>query len=1620
MGAGYSGTHDLMSLQDWANNSQRVNSLLTELEYDAWGRLSQRVNYASVDALGGGVLDDATEVNRYIYDAQGVLRQRIVLHGTSRNVSAPASAGSEQIDYTYDGLGRLLGTIARQVGATDSDQSTLQTSYAYLDSGHQVAITDDAGRLTVQTRNAAGRLIATTERDSASSSGLTRNQSNYYDATGLLRATQDAGGGLTYFFYDSKGRLEGAVDATGAVSRTYYDGANRILETRQYTNRLSTTGWLVNGQVVPQLFDTLAIVADAAGDRRSIRTYDAAGRLETQTDGLAGNSDHVVTRYFYDGANRLVKVTSAGTVDPTDRTTRYFFDEAGQQIGMLDADYYLTESKYDRAGRLVEQTRYATRSGSEHWADGALPDLRPLADAANDQTTRHFYGGRGALVGTLDAQGYLTTWIHDQAGNVRAERRYSNLIAWSTGSDVSDLLPLAGTYREQRMVYNGLGQIVAETNAEGTVTRYGYDDAGRLVTTQVAYGTSDVREGNLRYNAFGELIGQLDGEGSIHLVAGMTESQLDAIYAQYGTRHNYDALGNLTESIDSDGNRTWYFYNALGQQTYLVRGISDASSGQILNAHGEVTEFRYTAFGEVREQIQYTNKIVLAIPGNRDAVLTALSVLTYQPGSVDSRRQYEYTTRGQVSSVMDAEGGVTKYAYDAFGQVIREDSAYGTTEQSTTTYAYTRMGRQYLVTDGVGEDQERTRQRMYDAFGRVIESRDYNNGRSLFAYDRLGRQLTSLRSAAARDEVTTSSYDAYGRVLTVVDGNGDSTTYSYDDAERTTTVTSPEGVVTTNSRNRHGQTIKVLDSEGYSEMSFDRNGQLLISGRYRADGTLLTSESREYEPGRGLLAATIDGQGRRVEFSYDAVGRVLRRVVDPEGDALATSYTYDGQGRVVAVTDPMGRITQQEFDREGRLLEVSHDPTGINLVTRYTYDMTGRTIALTEGVGTIAERTTMYEYDVLGRRIREVIDPASGGLELETRYAYDANDNVISRTDANGDETRFYYNEANQLTHQINPLGVVTRNWYDRIGQQVATRTFVVALSASELDIVDYYYDVDSLLTWDEGDAGEYRVYDGDGRLRFVSSLAGSVSEHRYGERSQLVSTREFANTFLPDGNLAWMLRDGSVDIAQLDTSFLRDDERDQLTFRIYDAAGRVRFSVNALGHVAETNYDRSGRVTSTVGYATPVSLNAPLLARLESGQVTEGELESLLTTTSNDQRSYEVLDGAGRSAYSINAAGVVVQHTHDAMGRIVQETRYANAVSLTSALRTELEKGNLSASAISAMIVPDAALDRTTSSVYDAGGRLIGSVDDTGSIRIWRYDALGRAIAEIAYVETVPSVQFHADVRNGLVTQGNLESYVDYTGMDIPRSSYHFYDAAGRRTLTVMSADVATSLGGTRAEPGAATFRQWRYDGVGRVLEDTIYGTALSNVDWSRLDGGDIATARQMLTEAANDLINLDIEAEPRSTRYYYDADGNLRFTIGPDGTVSESRFTALGDVASSHLYGQVEGLADDPAFETLSTLEALVGGGNYEARITENQYDQAGRLVRQTDALGYAVNYSYDGLGQLTSYQNRLGHTWTYGYDEVGRRIEEVSPQVEVATVDGNGGDNRGNAIHCYPYRV
>ncbi|HSW23462.1 MAG TPA: hypothetical protein VLJ62_11890, partial [Burkholderiaceae bacterium] len=406
----------------WAAQQDASATQRVDMAYDLRGELASRTAYAQVDASGAGVADGSQSVERYVRDAAGQLLQVIAADG---GVTA----------YTYDGLGRVLSA---------RDAAGRLTLSQYEDAARRTNVLVAAtGLSTISSYDTAGRLVSQLNVGAGVALGQTQY---FYDADDRLRMTQDATGVRRWLLYDDAGRQVAEIDGNGTLTESRFDASGLLTWRATYATAVDTAR-LMDGAGRPALGVALASIRPAASqaDQREWFAYDAAGRLVRTARAMAavtGGTSVAVTETRYDGAGRAVGLTGYANLLVT-----------GLGAGTV---------------------------GLDALAAGAI--AAPAA-SAQDRVSRNFYDADGLLLGALDAQGYLTAYSYDGAGQPTRSLAYAtatNAALRETGT-LAQLTPAASAADARSFkVYDARGNLIGAIDAEGYLTENVYDAADRL------------------------------------------------------------------------------------------------------------------------------------------------------------------------------------------------------------------------------------------------------------------------------------------------------------------------------------------------------------------------------------------------------------------------------------------------------------------------------------------------------------------------------------------------------------------------------------------------------------------------------------------------------------------------------------------------------------------------------------------------------------------------------------------------------------------------------------------------------------------------------------------------------------------------------------------------------------------------------------------------------------------------------------------------------------------------------------------------------------------------------------------------------------------------------------
>ncbi len=333
-----------------------------------------------------------------------------------------------------------------------------------------------------------------------------------------------------------------------------------------------------------------------------------------------------------------------------------------------------------------------------------------------------------------------------------------------------------------------------------------------------------------------------------------------------------------------------------------------------------------------------------------------------------------------------------------------------------------------------------------------------------------------------------------------------------------------------------GNLINITDALGHTTLitDHDASGQPTRIVDANQGITTLT-----YHPRGWLTSRTFNGQ--TTLFDYDNVGQLIKLT---RANGAFTQYTYDAAHRLTDITDNLGntlhytldamgnvlkeevkddsgqlaRVIQQEFDQLSRLLL---SIGGENQTQRFQYDANGNLTAQTDARQTPTDRnaaktldplaqdnTVTSTYDALNRLIASIHHQQSGDAsdDLSNQYDYNALDQLVKVTDANGAETHYTYNALGDLLTLNSPDTGITTYTYDAAGnrtRQTDAKGTTVNYTYDALNRLTSILYPDSSLnihyTYDENYTGQ----NGIGRLTTLTDASGTTA-YGYDKRGNL------------------------------------------------------------------------------------------------------------------------------------------------------------------------------------------------------------------------------------------------------------------------------------------------------------------------------------------------------------------------------------------------------------------------------------------------------------------------------------------------------------------------------------
>jgi YD repeat-containing protein len=818
---------------------------------------------------------------------------------------------------------------------------------------------------------------------------------------------------------------------------------------------------------------------------------------------------------------------------------------------------------------------------------------------------------------------------------------------------------------------------------------------------------------------------------------------------------------------------------------------------------------------------------------------------------------------------------------------------------------------------------------------------------------------------------------------------------------------------------------------------YDISGRLLsIRNRAGLEQTLIYSDAATptaIAPWGGLLIAVTDSFGNRIQLSYTSIGR-LSTLLDPEGGIY--QFAYGANGLLSSVTYPGGKARNYHYENatiRGGLTGIT-DENNERFAT-WTYDSQGRAASSAHGAGADQVQITYVTgasfitdansvqrsfstSNVLGlAKNTSISGPPCPSCGPQTR-TYDANGNVSSRTDWNGNRSDYTYDLIRNLetsrTEGLTSAGgttpqtrTISTQWHAdfRLPTQIA----------EPLRITTNVYDTDGTACGARGALCSRTVQattDANGAQGFAATLAGTP--------------RAWTYTYNANGSVL-TINGPRTDVSDITTyTYYANDDVDPAK------RGKVATITNAAGHVTSiAAYNPHGQpltivdanfLTTTLTYDERQRLKT----RSVGGELTTYDYDGVgqvgkVTLPDGSFLSYSY-DAAHRLTGIQDNGGNRIAYTLDAMGNRTLEQAF-DPVNTLAQTRSRVYSN------LNRLFQELGALNQTTEYAYDDQGNVISVKDPLLHITTNQYDALNRPKQVTAPppspADPTPVTQYAYNGLDALTQVTDPRNLV--TGYTIDGLGNLTLQASPDTGNTVNTYDAAGNLLTKTDAKGQLT--TYVYDALNRVTLITFHDGSKQAYAYDFGTNGIGRLSSITETDASNQQTNLiqyaytpqgRVSSETRTVGgvqyvlgYSYDTAGRLSGLTYPSGRTLTYSFDVLGRVSgiNTTFNGLTQAVVSGVAYQPFGGVKNYTLGNG---QVYTRGYDQDGRI--NTYSLGAkSFSIGYDAASRI-EFINEFGNpsnTNSYGYDGVDRLTSAVTPGTPYSYTYDAVGNRRSKTV-------
>lgn len=427
-------------------------------------------------------------------------------------------------------------------------------------------------------------------------------------------------------------------------------------------------------------------------------------------------------------------------------------------------------------------------------------------------------------------------------------------------------------------------------------------------------------------------------------------------------------------------------------------------------------------------------KTLLTVDTANGNTIASTRVVGAVGGDDDITNLYTYTPSGQIETVTDPLGRITKSTYDSFGRLTQIRRAFGTPLQTLQEFTY-------------------------DAAGRITTSTDENGHRTQFTHDAMNRVTSTTLPDGS---ISRSTYDARGNIVRTTDPLGYTQSQTIDSLDRVTKQTDSTGNVTKFQFDRAGNLTSVTDPLNHVTRS-------VYDARRRVTSTqdAIGNATRYKYDAKNQLLSLQDANGNKTSFVYDTRGNVTQ-TTDPLG--LTSTYTYDTAGQLKKQVERSGRTKQFAYNDLGQLATetwLEEDNSQSNII-HYSYD----------ALGFLAEANDNFSSVVFTRdklnRTEQIRTAGPNGVPTSLlNYTFDAVGNILTQTDTInsvvGATTTSAFDSLNRVTQLVQTgAGIAAKRVniaYNALGQTTSLARFADSDGQLPVAVSSFAYDTLNRLT---------------------------------------------------------------------------------------------------------------------------------------------------------------------------------------------------------------------------------------------------------------------------------------------------------------------------------------------------------------------------------------------------------------------------------------------------------------------------------------------------------------------------------------------------------------------------